>query len=317
MNYKFIIVFALLPLLAFGQTRSTFYGTVEEDEVCKNAAGFSSDEQVSKLISEILRHIGARNGFIVKSCPSIDNCYATKDSQGRLYILYNATFMNNIKTLRFSNADLPGRPNDWQALTVLSHELGHHLNNHITNPPPNMTSRDLELEADYQAGFLMRKLGATLAQCQSVMYSNDVSAEGSYSHPPREQRLQAIENGYNAAGPPPPPPPPNITPEMVLQNVQLRISIDESDKHGEQVAHNYYLSGPTIYLDAIKEVRYRRNHYTFPEFKTNSYQVSTDKSSNFIFSSYQWGYINDTYVKVILNDNRASNYQLFQIHYDK
>jgi hypothetical protein len=82
-------------------------------------------------------------------------------------------------------------------LTILAHEIGHHLNNHITNPLPGATEIELELEADKTAGFLVYLMGGTLEKAK--MAFQDVSENGSYTHPKRSDRINALVGGYKDA----------------------------------------------------------------------------------------------------------------------
>lgn len=109
-----------------------------------------------------------------------------------------------------------------------------------------------------------------------------------------------------------------ITAANVIQNVTLHVRKDFQGKLGntDEIAFNYYLGGEKNYLDQIREVRYVRNHNAFIEFQDNTYQSSIDRSSNFNFKGYQWGYINDVYVTIILKDGSNSERVLKDIIYD-
>jgi uncharacterized protein (TIGR02145 family) len=83
---------------------------------------------------------------------------------------------------------------DWSTLTILAHEIGHHMNNHLTNPLPDATRRGMELEADETAGFLLYLMGGQLEQGKLAF--REASEAGSYTHPPRAQRYEALARGY-------------------------------------------------------------------------------------------------------------------------
>lgn len=194
----------ILPIMSdlVAQPRSTdFYGrVVDKQELCTQASGFMSEQDVERLIADMLAMQGLRNRFIVVGCPSVSNCLATVDKDKRPVILFNPTFLQRVQKLQFSEKDLPviGEM-DWSTLTILAHEVGHHLNNHITNPLPNATAHDKELEADQTAGFLLYLMGGQLEQGRLAF--REASETGSYTHPPRAQRLAALANGFqDAAG---------------------------------------------------------------------------------------------------------------------
>ena len=141
-----------------------------------------------------------RQAYIVGPCSRVSNCVATKDDKGRPYILYNPDFLKKIKVFSFTGSDLPTESEDWSVLLVLAHEIGHHLNNHVTNPHPDLTSRDMELKADETAGYLLYLLNAPdLQTAQKGLRVPQVSEAGSYTHPPRSQRLEAVKKGWDKA----------------------------------------------------------------------------------------------------------------------
>ncbi len=81
-------------------------------------------------------------------------------------------------------------------MTLLAHEVGHHLNGHTIHR--GGSTPVLELEADEFAGFILYKLGATLKQSQNVIYYIAME-KASRTHPSKNSRLSAIEKGWNKA----------------------------------------------------------------------------------------------------------------------
>lgn len=108
--------------------------------------------------------------------------------RGQRYILYNAAFMREI-------AEHTG--NYWSLVAVLAHELGHLLLFHV-----EFDGRDheFELEADRQAGFILRRMGATLEETQSVF--GQFPETDSPTHPGRARRIQSIALGWQSGAPP-------------------------------------------------------------------------------------------------------------------
>ena len=86
-------------------------------------------------------------------------------------------------------------------MSILSHEVGHHINGHTLGTSVSAAENQLqELEADEFSGFVMQKLGATLEQATETIA--DIANEGDdtySSHPKRERRIIAITKGYNNA----------------------------------------------------------------------------------------------------------------------
>ncbi len=180
---------------------TSFDGTIKGDpNVCQGTAkNMMTDKDVENMITQMLEKFEIRNRYIVMACSQVENCQATL-YKGKPYILYNPEFLNKVKRLNFSENSLPGADDkDWETLTIIAHELGHHINNHLINPLPDARGRDMELEADQTAGFIIYLMGGTLSQAQSVYYNSNISEEGSYLYPPRKQRLESIAKGWNDA----------------------------------------------------------------------------------------------------------------------
>jgi uncharacterized protein (TIGR02145 family) len=164
--------------------------------LCPQTRAAFTDEKVNHLIVEILNVSNLKNRFIIMPCSGISNCQAIY-YEGKPYILYNAAFLNEIKGLSFSEKDLVVSERNWESITILAHELGHHFNNHLNNPPPGATAQQLELEADEFAGSTIYMLGGSLIQAQSAFKNESVSE--SYTHPGRMARLGAVAKGWNEA----------------------------------------------------------------------------------------------------------------------
>jgi outer membrane protein assembly factor BamD (BamD/ComL family) len=112
-----------------------------------------------------------------------------------------------------------------------------------------------------------------------------------------------------------PNPEPTITADEIVNNVSIHVKINQNDKDGDMTAYTYSLQGDSKYLDAIKEVRYVRNHDSFPEYKNNTYVSCTNRIHNFSFKSYQWGFIKTTYITIITKDNTRSEQTLLNLIY--
>ncbi len=88
--------------------------------------------------------------------------------------------------------------NDWAALSILAHEVGHHLSGHSLREGGSRP--DLEIEADKFSGFILQKLGASINQSTAAIDMLN-STSGSSTHPNKFLRIAAIREGYyNAKG---------------------------------------------------------------------------------------------------------------------
>lgn len=148
----------------------------------QQVAGASIDAK--EIIKDIMSVVGLKQNFSIMEMPSIPNAAAII-YRGQRVIAFNPRFVSNLNAVAGSK---------WAAVSVLAHEVGHHLNGHTLlntgSQPP------LELEADEFSGFVLKKMGATLAQSQAAM---KVAAQykQSYTHPAQADRLVAIAKGWN------------------------------------------------------------------------------------------------------------------------
>lgn len=169
-----------LVLLAFsfnGYTNST------SDLISQN---YTPSNAAKEIIINIVNQVGLKPNFEIRAA-KISNAAAVNYG-GKRYILYDPDFMNKIQT---------AAKTDWAAISILAHEIGHHLNGH-TMLSQGSNHPTLELEADEFSGFVLRKMGASLSDAQMAMkiLSED---KNSPTHPGRSSRLTAIAKGYNTA----------------------------------------------------------------------------------------------------------------------
>ncbi|SLN60405.1 hypothetical protein TRL7639_03335 [Falsiruegeria litorea R37] len=147
-----------------------------------NDASAFSVQQVWSVVNNILAVSGLLPNFQVVETGEVGNAAAII-IDGERYLAFNPDWLAQYET------DPNGR---WQLLGVMAHEVGHHLQGHTLtgegSRPPT------ELEADEYAGFILAALGANLTEAQSLWAT--LPAEGSVTHPPRHQRLAAIERGW-------------------------------------------------------------------------------------------------------------------------
>lgn len=168
--------------LTIDLTRScSYYGMPVEDVIY----GFESSMEALTAVDNILRHVGLKRNFEVRAA-NVPNAAAVISNDKR-YILYSQSFISMINSTTGSR---------WSAISILAHEIGHHLNGHTlertgSRPP-------IELEADEWSGFILAKMGATLREAQLAM-STIASPQGSSTHPGRSARLEAIAVGWNKA----------------------------------------------------------------------------------------------------------------------
>jgi hypothetical protein len=189
---KILLTLIFLPLISIGQTKMNISSACSyfSEKLPTEIYSFSSDNEAQTALGRITYAAGLPPNFKLVA-GNVPNACATLKWNAKIqgydrYIIYNQTFMQRLK-----NAT-----NDWAALSILAHEVGHHLSGHSLI---NGGSRpELELEADKFSGFILAKLGATLQQAQVAI--NSLQSENySLTHPPKSARLAAIANGWVSA----------------------------------------------------------------------------------------------------------------------
>ena len=138
------------------------------------------------VIREITDAVGLKARFELRATRDVDNAAAVV-SDGQRYLLYNPDFLRAVNRAGHT---------DWAGISILAHEMGHHLNGHTLRAGGSQPAD--ELEADEFSGFVLRKLGASLAQAQAAM-ATVADDQGSETHPGRAPRLLAIGQGWQRA----------------------------------------------------------------------------------------------------------------------
>ena len=156
-------------------------------DICPQMQGFVSDSHAERVIGQFAQKMGQINSkFKVMQCANTDNCFATV-IEGQPYIIYDRDFLNRVEETTQT---------DWGAVSILAHEIGHHANFHTIDGTGSRPEK--EIEADYFSGFWLHEMGASLEQSEEAIKH----FQGEFvttTHPPRSQRLMAIENGWKAA----------------------------------------------------------------------------------------------------------------------
>jgi hypothetical protein len=163
----------------------SYRGTAINDEELKNVFLFSSDARTQNSIAAIMKVVGIMNKFEVKAS---DMPYAAAVvSKGKRIIYYNQSDLHLLEN-KLSNKYAP--------LSILAHEIGHHVEGHTLSNGGSQPS--LEIEADRFSGHVLARMGATLEQACAAI--NEVCEEkSSTTHPGKRTRLAALTNGWMEA----------------------------------------------------------------------------------------------------------------------
>lgn len=162
----------------------SFIGSIPETETY----GFDSDREAEDALSNIMKHTGLPRNFKlmagnVPNAAAIIRCDEETNNCDR-YIIYNQNFMRKVKQTTKT---------DWSAVSILAHEIGHHLSGHTLLSGGSRPR--LELEADKFSGFILYNLGASLEEAL-IAIKTLVGEQGSATHPGRSARVAAITNGW-------------------------------------------------------------------------------------------------------------------------
>jgi hypothetical protein len=203
------LTIALVAALALaGESPANAQLDIKTYEFGKNAHGFhglprnrvittfQAESEAIRVFQQIIGAQGISARIEIRASGDVDNAAAFLDDAGTRIIAYNVLFMDEVKkkTGRY-----------WSLISIMAHEVGHHLNFHtyVKAAPPPEESRRNELEADYFSGHALARLGASREDALAAMRAISPIEESS-THPGRDARLQAIALGWNAAAVPRP-----------------------------------------------------------------------------------------------------------------
>lgn len=149
---------------------------------------FRSDVEARGVLGRVLSAAGLagmEDRIVLRASAETPNAEATVEGDQRI-VFYNVDFM---QSLREQTSDY------WSTVAILAHEVGHHVRLHTIIPGRN---HEFELEADYQAGFILRRMGATREQAiAAYRVFPDVETP---THPGRAQRVQSVTLGWIDGG---------------------------------------------------------------------------------------------------------------------
>jgi hypothetical protein len=144
------------------------------------------------MVAQIMAFTGLPQNFTVVEAP-VPNAAAVilldEKKVPQRVIAFNKDFMHIVRGAT--------RGNTWAPVSIMAHEIGHHLSGHTITPggsqPPT------ELEADKFSGFVLYKMGASLTDAQTAMATLVAEGPDGKTHPGRGKRLAAIKEGWTQA----------------------------------------------------------------------------------------------------------------------
>jgi Peptidase family M48 len=147
---------------------------------------FQSVYEAAGIVKSMLDSIKWKENFNLQEQNGINNAYATIIRNKR-WIIYDNNFLENLDGYAATK---------WASISVMAHEMGHHFHNHVVSG--RGSTIPTEIEADAFSGYVMNKMGATLAQSVAAMQTI-ASDRASATHPAKKDRVASITKGWNRA----------------------------------------------------------------------------------------------------------------------
>ncbi|MBE8158378.1 MAG: hypothetical protein HAW59_03180 [Betaproteobacteria bacterium] len=172
----------LLGTIKLNPGKDFFCDSVSDGSNLGEIYTFAADKDAEKAVEDICRAAGVAQKFEVQAYSQ--NNAAALVRGGRRFVLYGGNFMRDAEQKTGTK---------WGPVSIMAHEIGHHINAHTFSEQGDR--RELELEADIFSGGVLQKLGATLEESQAAMrfYTPE---KGTDTHPGKTARLQAIYSGW-------------------------------------------------------------------------------------------------------------------------
>lgn len=184
MNRKAIIIsliFFGIHILVFSQQEP--YSSRHGESLIHGKYTVDSKSEAKETVERIVRYTGLTENFEIVENPNISTAIAYI-KKGKRYVAYNPAFMLRVKDRTKS---------DWGAISVLAHEIGHHLSGHTLIK--RRRDPQEELDADRFSGFILNKMGASLDEAKSCINLVELNSNPE-THPMKNARLVAITIGW-------------------------------------------------------------------------------------------------------------------------
>jgi len=160
---------------------ATFFAQSQDSLSTENYV-FEADKVAKEAVSKIVQYTGLSPNFVVVADKKVSTAIAYLKNNKR-YIAYNPKFIEKLNTKTATN---------WAAVSVLAHEIGHHLSGHTILKSPSPGN---ELIADKFSGFILFQMGAKLEEAKAALSAIGHEMDTT-KHPPKNARLAAIQEGW-------------------------------------------------------------------------------------------------------------------------
>lgn len=142
-----------------------------------------NEAAAKEAVHRIVRYSGLTPTFVVIEDDQVRTAVAYIKGKDRV-IAYNPVFITAI---------LDSSHTDWSAVSILAHEIAHHLLGHTLDP--EAVHPGDELACDSYSGFVLQRMGVAQADAIAAMEVAG-NVHGTRQHPPRHARVAAISQGW-------------------------------------------------------------------------------------------------------------------------
>jgi tetratricopeptide (TPR) repeat protein len=190
---KFLIFFLIFLINQSCFASNDFicgYNNSDEIEFCDyiTKQSYVGNNIFHESIENMMNSIALPQNFILVECDNINNAYAYSRN-GVRYIIIDSKWIKNFHS------------QNWFVLSVIAHEIGHHLCGHSIHSTNlnNQQKRNRELEADKFSGYLLKTINSNLEDALTGINNLiPIEIDDSHStHPSRLKRIKAVTEGFN------------------------------------------------------------------------------------------------------------------------
>jgi hypothetical protein len=174
------------PFCSFNSERGFSYGqNLNVKPYLQRVAKSGDASGLFEVVEQLKDAVGIDVPLTVLIASGEDNCFATIAEGGKRLIIADHMFL--VKVNRSSGTE-------WGAISILAHELGHH----IAGFGRYGDSHQSELDADYWSGYILQKLGSSKDAATKCILHHGTEVDTD-SHPNKYNRARLIRKGWDDA----------------------------------------------------------------------------------------------------------------------
>jgi hypothetical protein len=176
----------ILLLFAASLTQEIAIAQYYQFQCSYHPGGYSNQlydptSKAEEIVNEICDAVGI--DYITVFRGNLNNAAAT-EIDGESVIIYGSQFLNNMIAI-----------SRWAPISVLAHEVGHHVNEDASWYGQFKHPWSKELKADFISGYALAKMGASRGEATAAQQAM-FDYFGSSTHPDSYKRVAAIQAGW-------------------------------------------------------------------------------------------------------------------------